>query len=195
MIRPAVAWAGVAALFAVYALLGFLVDREALDWQPSLAASEPWRAFTAIGVHYSTAHLVGNVAGAAITGAFGIVARAPARLAAAWLVAWPLTQFGLLVKPGLLHYGGLSGVVHAGVAIVIVFLLARGTRAQRWVAGLVLLGFIAKLIHEAPWGPAVRYSDSWGINVAPIVHLTGAVSGAVCAAILLMFSSSLRNDP
>jgi rhomboid family GlyGly-CTERM serine protease len=190
-----VAWAGVAALFAVCALLGFTVDRELLDWQPSLVSTEPWRAITAVGVHYSVAHLVGNVAGVAITGAFGVVARAPARLAGAWLVAWPLTQLGLLVKPSLLHYGGLSGVVHAGVAIVIVFLLAKGTRAQRWVAGLVLIGFIAKLINEAPWGPAVRHSESWGINVAPIVHLTGAVSGAVCAGILLMFSSRPRNDP
>ena len=195
MIRPAVAWAGVAALFAVCALLGFTVDREVLDWQPSLVVTEPWRAFTAIGVHYSVAHLVGNVAGVAITGAFGVVARAPARLAGAWLVAWPLTQLGLLVKPSLLHYGGLSGVVHAGVAVVIVFLLAKGTRAQRWVAGLVLLGFVAKLISEAPWGPPVRHSASWDIDVAPIVHVTGALAGALCAAILLMFTPRLRTNP
>jgi hypothetical protein len=29
-------------------------------------------------------------------------------IAAAWLIAWPLTQLGLLARPDLVHYGGLS---------------------------------------------------------------------------------------
>jgi rhomboid family GlyGly-CTERM serine protease len=185
VIRPAVAWVGLAAAFSACALAGFRVDREAIDWQPSLALSQPWRAFTAIGVHYSVAHLVGNLAAAALAAALGAVARAPTRLAIAWLVAWPLTQFGLLLKPALLHYGGLSGVLHAGVAIVVVYLLVTGTRAQRWVAAAIGAGLVAKLLSEAPWGPAIRQSATWDIAVAPLVHSTGALAGAACALLVL----------
>ena len=185
MTRPGFAWACVAALLGACALLGWPVPHDAIDWQPGLAFSQPWRAFTAIGVHYSVAHLVGNLAGVALAGVFGVVARVPARLAWAWLAAWPLTQLGLLLKPELAHYGGLSGVVHAGVAAVITFVLITGTPAQRWVGSAVLLGFCAKLLSESPWGAALRHPAGWDIAVAPIAHTTGAVAGAVCSAIAL----------
>ncbi|HEY8709627.1 MAG TPA: rhombosortase [Burkholderiaceae bacterium] len=186
MTRPGFAWAWVAAWLGACALLGWPVPHDAIDWQPALAFSQPWRAFTAIGVHYSVAHLVGNLAGVALAGVFGVMARVPARLAWAWLAAWPLTQLGLLLKPELAHYGGLSGVVHAGVAAVITFLLITGTPAQRWVGSAVLLGFCAKLLSESPWGAALRHPAGWDIAVAPIAHATGALAGAVCAAIALL---------
>lgn len=185
MTRPGVAWAGVAALLGACALLGWPVPHDAIDWQPALVLSQPWRALTAIGVHYSVAHLVGNLAGVALAGVFGVVARVPVRLAWAWLAAWPLTQLGLLVKPELAHYGGLSGVVHAGVAAVIAFVLITGTPAQRWVGSAVLLGFVAKLLSESPWGAALRHPGGWDIAVAPIAHTTGAIAGALCTAIVL----------
>lgn len=188
MTRPGLAWAGVAALLGACALLGWPLPHAALDWQPALAFKQPWRAFTAIGVHYSVAHLAGNLAGVALAGVFGVVARVPARLALAWLAAWPLTQLGLLAKPELTHYGGLSGVVHAGVAAVITFLLITGTRAQRWVGSAVLLGFCAKLLSESPWGAALRHPAGWDIAVAPLAHATGALAGAACAAVALIIA-------
>ena len=195
MTRGAIAWAGAAALLCLFALLGWPVSREWLDWQPQLAFTQPWRALTAVAVHYSPMHLTGNLAGAVLTAAFGIAARVPMRAAWAWLAAWPLTHFALLIAPGLApgltpgltHYGGLSGVLHAGVAIVIVFLLAQGSRAQRVVASLVLIGFCVKIIGEAPWGPAVRHPAGWDIPIAPIAHATGAVAGAACAMVALLW--------
>jgi rhomboid family GlyGly-CTERM serine protease len=183
--RGGLAWAGVALLLAACALAGWSVAHQALDWQPALAATQPWRAFSAIGVHYSLQHLAGNVAGVALVGVFGVVARVPVRLAAAWLAAWPLTQWGLLVRPELGHYGGLSGVLHAGVAAVLTFLLVTGTRAQRWVAAAVLAGLVTKLLSEAPWGPALRHPAGWDIAIAPLAHATGAAAGAVCALVVL----------
>jgi hypothetical protein len=52
-------------------------------------------------------------------------------MVAAWVCAWPLTQLGLLMRPDLSHYGGLSGVLHAGAAIVALHLVWRGARARR----------------------------------------------------------------
>ncbi|MEP6874404.1 MAG: hypothetical protein ABI887_08550 [Burkholderiales bacterium] len=184
--RPYAAWVGVAVFFGACALAGWRAPREAIDWQPALAFTQPWRAFSAVGVHYSSAHLAGNLAGIALAGLYGVAAMVPARLAWAWLAAWPLTHLGLLVKPDLLHYGGLSGVVHAGVAAIVVWVLATGrTRAQRWVGALVAIGFVGKLLSESPWGNTVRHPEGWDIAIAPIVHTTGALAGALCALIAL----------
>ena len=187
MSRPDAAWVGVAALFGACALLGWPVPHETIDWQPSLVFSQPWRAFTPVGVHYSSAHLLGNLAGIALAGVYGVAALVPARLAWAWLAAWPLTHLGLLLRPELLHYGGLSGVVHAGVAAIVVWVLATGrTRAQRWVGALVAIGFVAKLLSESPWGVTLRHPAGWDIAVAPVVHATGALAGALCALVALI---------
>jgi hypothetical protein len=110
--------------------------------------------------------------------ALGVAARAPWRLALAWLAAWPLTQLGLLWRPELAHYGGLSGVVHAGVAIVCVHLVATG---HRFVGGAVLTGLFVKVLSETPWGAATRQPPGWDIAIAPVAHATGVIAGAGCA--------------
>ena len=149
-----------------------------IDWQPALWASQPWRAFSAVFVHYSTLHLLGNAAGLALVAALGAVARVPGRVALAWLAAWPLTQFGLLWEPALAHYGGLSGVVHAGVAIVCVHLLCSG---HRWLGGPLLAMLLAKVLSESPWASPLRYPPGWDIAIAPLAHATGLIAGTVCA--------------
>jgi rhomboid family GlyGly-CTERM serine protease len=190
------AWLALACLLAACAALGWFTPRSSIDWQPARAASEPWRALSAVGVHYSARHLAGNLAGAALAGAFGVVAQVPLALALAWLAAWPLTQIGLLLRPELAHYGGLSGVLHAGIAIVALWLLVSATtRAQRWVAVGVIGGLVAKLLNEAPWGPLLRHSPGWDISVAPFVHASGAVAGALCAGIALGLRALYGNRP
>ena len=194
MTRPGVAWIGVAILLAACALAGWALPREAIDWQPGLAAREPWRMVTAVGVHYSAAHLLGNLGGVVLTAALGWVARVPMAIALAWLAAWPLTQAGLLLQPALLHYGGLSGVLHAGVAAAAVALLWTGVRAQRIVAGLLFAGLVAKVCSETPWDPALRPSTFLGIAVAPLAHATGAIAGAACAIIALLSTRPRPHD-
>ena len=181
MSAGATAWVAVAALLCISALAGAAVPAEVLDWQPARFAAEPWRAFTAVAVHYSREHLVANLLAVSLTALFGLVAQLPAHMALAWLAAWPLTQIGLLLRPEVAHYGGLSGVVHAGVAVVITWLLLTGTRAQRIVTLAVLAGFCGKLISEAPWGPALRHPEGWTIATVPLAHTTGAIAGAACA--------------
>lgn len=172
----------VATGLALGAIAGQALAREAIDWQPVLAWREPWRSLTAIGVHYSGLHLAGNLAGAALAGLLGWAAQLPGRAALAWLIAWPLTQVGLLLRPDLLHYGGLSGVLHAGVAIVAVWLLATGaTRAQRGVGLAIGVGLVVKVVSESPWGPPLRQPPDWDIQTAPFAHLSGMLAGALAA--------------
>ena len=183
MSRSALAWLAMAALLGIGALLAWPVPHTRLDWQPALALSQPWRAFTAVAVHYSGLHLGANLAGTVLVAALGVVAQVPARMVWAWVAAWPLTQLGLLLKPELLHYGGLSGVLHAGVAVASMYLVMCGARPRRWLGAAILAGTCIKVLSETPWGAPLRHGQGWDIAVAPLAHATGLLGGVLCAAV------------
>jgi len=180
-------WLALAALLALgagvttFGLERGIVDATALDWQPGQLRQAPWRAITAAWVHYSHLHLLANLAGAALVGALGSIARVPTASVVAWLLAWPLTQLGLLLRPDLAHYGGLSGVLHAGVAVVAVQLVLDATGARRAIGLAIGAGLALKVGLEAPWGPALRHPPQWDIATAPFAHASGLAAGLACA--------------
>ena len=96
----------------------------AFDWQAALGLRQPWRLWTSAWVHWSGAHLAINIAGAAVVAFVGRRARLPTSAAASWALAWPLTQVLMAALGGerlaalMPHYGGLSGVLHAGVVVL-----------------------------------------------------------------------------
>lgn len=180
------AWPALAAALALLALLAWHLPRTGLDWQPGLAWQEPWRAWSAAAVHLSPQHLLANLAGCAVLAWVGRRAALPPRAALAWLLAWPLTQLGLLVlAPTLVHYGGLSGVLHAGAAVLGLSLLEGARPARERHIGLaLLLGLALKLALEQPLGAPLRQVPGWDIAIAPAAHLSGALAGAICALLL-----------
>ena len=188
------AWVGQAALLCALALAGRWLPPEAIDWQPSLATREPWRAFSAAALHYSALHLGANLLGAVLVGALGVSAELPTRMALAWFVAWPLTQFGLLLKPELLHFGGLSGVLHAGAAVAATHLLLTTGGRRRAIGAAILLCIVVKVCSEAPWGEPLRHLPEWDISVAPLAHATGLVAGVLCALVAHLIHP-LRRPP
>ncbi len=179
------AWVALSALLAVGSVLAWWLPSALLDWQPDRAAAEPWRAVTAAFVHWSEGHLIANLGAAALVAAYGWAAALPRAAALAWLLAWPLTHLGLLLRPELAHYGGLSGVLHAGVAVATLWLVVVGRGGRRLVGALMAVGLVAKLLSERPWGPALQQAEGWSIALAPIGHATGAIAGLACAAALL----------
>ncbi len=181
--RAPAAWATLACLLGGCALAGWDLARELLDWQPTLASTQPWRAFSAVAVHYSRAHLLANLGALVLLAALGLAARVSWPGVWAWLAAWPLTQVGLSLRPDLAHYGGLSGVLHAGAAVLAIDLLVKGSRAQRGLGALMLAGIGLKVLSETPWGPALRAAPHWGISVAPFSHASGLLAGLLCAAV------------
>lgn len=186
-------WAALAVTLGLGSLVVFGLERWgaasdwrpslALDWQPSLSASQPWRAWSAGLVHFSERHLAANLAGCVLVAALGLAARVPTRCVVAWALAWPALHLGLWVQPALTHYGGLSGVLHAGVAVVAVHLMLRPSRAQRHIGALVLAGLAIKLVSEAPWAGAISHPDGWDVAVAPGAHVSGVLAGLLCAAL------------
>lgn len=174
------AWGAVAALGAAGSVAGWWLPAAWLDWQPALAASEPWRWWTAAFVHWSPLHLAANLAGLALVAALGRAAAVPSRVAAAWLLAWPLTHGALLAEPALAHYGGLSGVLHAGVAAVAVWLLWSARGGRRALGGAIAAGLAIKVVLEAPWAGPLSQPGGWDIAVAPLAHAAGALAGGSC---------------
>lgn len=179
-------WLGLSGLLAGAALLGAALPgtwEHTLDWQPARAWPEAWRSLSPVMVHYSALHLGANLAGTALVAALGWAARLTLRSTLAWALAWPLTQLGLWLQPGLLHYGGLSGVLHAGVAVAAVHLAVARRSRQRAIGLALLAGLLVKLLAEAPWGDALRRPADWDIAIAPIAHASGTVAGLLSAAL------------
>lgn len=182
MTRGGRGWLALCAALLLVAAAGWIVPRSLLDWQPARALDDPWRAWTAAAVHWSPWHLGINALGCAVVAAFGVAARVTLRCTFAWLAAWPLSHVLLALQPALASYGGLSGVLHGGVAVA-AWHLARhdDAVARRRVGLLVLAGLAVKIVLEAPWGAPTRQMPGADFAVAPLAHATGAVCGLACA--------------
>jgi len=171
-----------------------------LDAQPDLWRPQPWRLWTAAVVHWSGMHLLFNLAGCAALIAWGNAAGLTPRHTLAWLLAWPLAQLALSAFSDLPHYGGLSGVLHVGVAIGCWALLCQSHAPRRRVGAMVLLGLCLKVALEQPW---LRYQLGLDEAVAPLIgapgwvvagsaHLAGVVAGLACAALVDAAAHLLR---
>ena len=189
MNRGATWWVGLALLLAAMSLALSPMPHEQLDWQPARAISQPWRAWSAVAAHWTAWHLVANLIGCVVVAVFGVAASVPPRATLAWFLAWPLAHLALLAQPALSSYGGLSGVLHAGVAIAALQLLRRERGSRRAIGAAVLLGLAVKLLLETPWvAPAVQIAG-WDFPVAPIAHVTGTLAGLLCAALVDLVSA------
>lgn len=183
------AWTTLCAAAAALALLAALLATSLLpsgrvDWQADLVWHQPWRLWTGALVHWSWHHLLANLAGCLVLALLGWASEPGGRAALAWFIAWPLTQLGLLLQPGLHRYGGLSGVLHAGVAVLVVMLWQRKGR-ERALGAAIGLGLVLKLLSEQPLGAPLRTVIGWDVPIAPFAHLSGAAAGLLCGLILL----------
>lgn len=186
-------WLALCALLASGAIAGFFWAPAALDGQPDRWLREPWRLWTAVWVHWTPLHLAANVAGTAVLALYGRAAALARGPALCGFIAWPLTHVLLALwgTPGLMHYGGLSGVLHAGVALVsTALLLRRGPqRLPRAVGAAVWAGLLLKLGSEAAWWPGLMPggAPAWDVAVATRAHAAGVLAGLLCALVAAGF--------
>lgn len=167
-----------------------------LAWDGAQWLSQPWRLWSAAWVHLSGLHLLANLLGIVLVAGLGWVAAPGPRAAWAWAASWPLTHLGLALRPELMSYGGLSGVLHAGVAVVVVATLADPRdRASRLIATLLGLGLLAKVMLERPWARLLSHPEGWDIAVVPWAHASGAVCGMACALLLLVLPTRWAGRP
>jgi rhomboid family GlyGly-CTERM serine protease len=186
------AWVALCGAFALAAMLSWFAPPEAIDWRPARAWSEPWRLWSAAFLHWTPLHLGANVLGCAIVAAFGWAARVWLRCAIAWVLAWPLTHALLVPQPALASYGGLSGVLHAGVAIGAWHLVVHDAGRRRAIGFAVAIGLGLKLLFERPWAGPTQSFPGWDFPVAPLAHATGALAGVLAAALFDGLARSRR---
>lgn len=179
--RGAWGWLALAALLVLGALAASTASRSALEWQRDAVLAEPWRLWTAAWVHWSALHLAANLVGCMLVAALGCVARVPATAVLAWCAAWPLTHGVLLWQVELQRYGGLSGVLHAGVAVAAWHLLRHDRGTRRWIGAALLAGLAVKVLSERPWAAALVRTPPWDFAVAPFAHAAGVGAGLLCA--------------
>lgn len=168
-------------LAAVCLLVQALDWVDALRYERSLLAAEPWRLFTAHVVHLGWVHLVLNLAGLLLIWALFGRALRPWAWGAALLVCALAVSLGLWWRDtDLAWYVGLSGVLHG--------LLVLGALAslptERRMALLVLVGVAAKLAWEQYSGGDTGTAALVGGAVIVNAHLYGALGGLLSVPLL-----------
>ncbi len=161
----------------------------ALTWRASDWTSHVWTLWTSAWVHLNTPHLIGNQLALGALTAIGWMLRPPLSAALAWTLSWPLLQVSLVLWPQVAHAVGLSGLLHAGVAVLGLHLLmgAAPRGARPWGATL-LGGLLFKVMLERGWyHPVVRSADA-DLSVVQAAHLTGVVWGVLLGALAALWA-------
>lgn len=157
----------------------FLLERD--------APGELWRLWSGHWVHFSTSHLLWNLAVLLAAGAWLEHVR-PGLLLRHTLVAAPLISLAILAaEPGLQTYGGLSGLA-TGVVVLLGLHQLRSPGAPRglWIGVLALVA--AKSASDVASSTAwLAHYASPGIRTSSTAHAAGAL-----VALLHFGVSSLR---
>jgi rhomboid family GlyGly-CTERM serine protease len=157
----------------------------------AIESGETWRLITGNLVHLSPSHFFFDVVALLVVGTlietlryrfFPVLCLASAALIGVTLYA---------VKPEILVFGGMSGVVTAGVT----FLCLHGLReagAWRWVCLATLICLVIKMSLELAFGWSLLLltgSESQGFVPVPLSHAVGA------ATALLVFGATAPPAP
>lgn len=181
--RGSRAWLLLCALHGVASMLLWWAHApavQALTWYAELWPAQPWTFWTSAWVHLNTPHLIGNQLALGALTAAGWVLRPPLSATLAWALSWPLLQASLLWWPQVTHAVGLSGLLHAGVAVLGLHLLLSpaAPKARPWGA-VLLAGLVIKLLIERSWQQPLLNDPHSDMAVVQAAHLSGAAWGAV----------------
>lgn len=157
----------------------------ALTWRADTWLSRPWTLWTTAWVHIHTGHLIGNLLALAALAAAGWLLRPRMEASLAWLLAWPALPLTLLCWPQVGYCVGLSGLVHAALAVLAVQLVCGEVpahQARRW-GWMLLGGLLIKLLAERAWLWPVVWSDAANMSIVQAAHLSGAVLGGVLSCL------------
>lgn len=181
------AWPGLCALLGVLSVVFWLLDPPGyaaaqlpglLSWDAALWWQRPWTLWTASLVHLSGSHLLANLASLAALAVLGAALHARQSAALALFMAWPLGTASLLLWPGVMHYRGLSGLIHA--AVLALWAHAAINSIAKPISFVLLAGVLLKLMMEHAWSQPMAFDPGWGFNVVYAAHLGGAAAGAAC---------------
>jgi hypothetical protein len=151
-----------------------------LTWHADRWTQHPWTLWTTAWVHLSPGHRTGNLLALGALAVLGGV-WCPGGLATlAWFLAWPCVTLLVGLWPQVGHLVGLSGVIHAALAVVAIGLFpgSGGAPAARRWGGLLWLGLVVKLALEQAWRQPVAWDEGAQFSVVRVAHLCGVFAGA-----------------
>ncbi|MDE2402302.1 MAG: rhomboid family intramembrane serine protease [Burkholderiales bacterium] len=162
----------------------------------------PLNFWTCAWVHANARHLLVNLGALSLMIVLGWACQLPGTGALAWFLAWPLTHLALLLDPRLDHYFGMSGVLHAGIAVIAVHLIVQprqphppGRISGPLIGWAVLGGVLLKCALENPTLKPLVFRSDLAMNVAPLSHLAGTLVGALVATALLNRHRRAQSPP
>lgn len=176
---------GVASMLLWWAREGTV---DALTWRDEQWLSQPWTLWTSAWVHMNTPHLIANQVALGALTAFAWVIRPEPRCTLAWLLAWPLVQLTLPLWPQIGYSVGLSGLLHAGAAVLALQLIFKRVdvpKARRW-GGLLLLALLMKVALERGWSYPVVWDAGSDMSVVQAAHLSGVLCGLVLGGLAVV---------
>jgi rhomboid family GlyGly-CTERM serine protease len=150
-----------------------------LELDRALLVRQPWRLWTGHFVHWSGDHLLWDVL---VFVALGAVAERRSRgRCALVLAAGALTiAVAVVLGPAVSVYRGLSGVDSALLGLVLATRLS--DPRLRFGAALTLLLFAGKVAFELASSEALFVRGSPGVEVVPLAHVVGLVTGLALGA-------------
>ena len=147
----------------------------------AVGAGEWWRVVTGSWVHLSTSHLVYD--GLAVLIAGWLLERDGAPLRSMVLASAGAVGLAVLIElPGIIRFGGLSGIAYTLVAYLAFSGLREGG-AWRWLCLTTLLVSAAKLSFELSTGRFLLVPTSNEIVAVPLVHAVGMAVALVIYSI------------
>ena len=171
-------------------------SRELLRYESSLLSQyEFWRLITAHFIHLGWSHFTLNMLGFfALWVIYGGVYSVKSWLFILFLSALGISLFLIQFDQNLTWYVGLSGVLHAILAAVLVKLLLVSSCLNKdcfhWEEILLLIILIFKLIYEQLVG-AIPFSEpTSGGPVVVNAHFYGAIMGCICSVFLFKFTNT-----
>ena len=169
---------GVASMLAWWALAPSV---EVLVWRVDDWTERLWTVWSTAWVHVNTPQLIANQTALGMLAAFSWRARPDRWCALAWLLAWPLTYLGVALWPQVGYVVGLSGLLHAAVAVLAVHLWWQRLPvplARRWGALLALV-LVGKLWLDGVWSRPIAWDSVNNMSVVQAAWFSGAVCGAL----------------
>jgi rhomboid family GlyGly-CTERM serine protease len=155
-------------------------DRWLIYDRTAIFEGEVWRCWTGHVTHFTTSHLLWNLAIFVPTGWW--LESAWPRQARWYYAIAPFIISGLLLAfdPALARYAGLSGVATGVLVLLAGLQLAKPARTEPWWIWVGVLAMVAfkvgyELLTEAP----LLVSGLENVRTMPMAHLGGAGSGAL----------------
>jgi hypothetical protein len=164
-------------------ILGVPADPATSPW--SVLPAQGWsggtlpRLMGAAWVHATARHQHLNLLAAALIALLGWAWRAPWRAALAWALAWPATHLLLLLDPRLGWYVGASGMLHAGLAVLLV---GRWRHQPRLVA-LIGVALALKVLLDVAAGTPLATRSGLDVAMVPLSHVFGILAGVAIAGL------------